>query len=114
MLYVICIMRTDTSSDIKELLEENIKLSKEILHSSEKTRKYMRWMQVASFLRLLIFIIPLVLAILYIPPFLINLSKTFSNLYGGEQFNILEQFKNPAGGLKIDIEDIKKLLNQGK
>lgn len=107
-------MRTDTSSDIKELLEENIKLSKDILRSTEKTRKYMRWMQVASFLRLIIFIIPLVLAILYIPPFLLKLSKTFGNLYGGEQFNILEQLKNPVGGLKINIEDIKKLLNQGK
>lgn len=107
-------MRTDTSSDIRELLEENIKLSKDILRSTEATRKYMRRMQVMSFLRVLIIVIPIILAILYIPPFLGKLSDIFGSLYGGEQFNILNQLKNPAGGLKIDIEDIKKLLNQGK
>lgn len=107
-------MRTDTSLDIKELLEENIKLSKDILRSTEKTRKYMRWMQVMSFLRVLIIVIPLVLAILYIPPFLSSLSDTFGKLYGGEQFNILEQLKNPAGGANLNLDQIKKLLNQGK
>ena len=102
-------MRTDTSSDIKELLEENIKLSKAILSSAEKTRKYMRWTQVMSFLRILIIVIPLVLAILYIPPFLNKLSETFGQLYGGEQFNIINQLKNPSG-INANLDQIKKLL----
>ncbi|MFH1193726.1 MAG: hypothetical protein V1661_01895 [bacterium] len=116
-------MRTDTSSDIRGLLEENIKISKQILASTEKTRKQMRWTQIWSFIRLIIIIIPLVLAILYIPPFLSKLSGTFGKLYGGEQFNILELLKgqgtspaagtgpaNGAGGINID--DVKSFLNK--
>lgn len=112
MLHATCFMRTDTSLDIKELLEENIKLSKAVLASTEKTRKYMRWMRVMALIRVLLIAIPLVLAILYIPPFLGKLSAVFTGLYGGEQFNIINQLKNPASG--INFEDIKKLLNSQK
>ena len=109
-------MRTDTSLDIKELLEENIRLSKAVLASTEKTRKYMRWMRAMAYLRVLLIAIPLILAILYIPPFLGKLSETFGSLYGGEQFNIVNQLKNPAGsGLKTNLLDnVKNLLNSQK
>lgn len=104
-------MRTDTSLDIKELLEENIRLSKAVLASTEKTRKYMRWMRVMSLLRVLLIAIPLVLAILYIPPFLNQLSGVFGKLYGGEQFNIVNQLKNPSGA-STTLDQIKKLLGK--
>ncbi len=57
-------MRTDITFDIRELLEENLKLSKEILRSVEKSRRYMRWAQVMSVVRVLIVVIPLILAVL--------------------------------------------------
>ena len=100
-------MRTDTTSDLKSLLEENVKLSKAILRSTEKTRKYIRWMQIISIARILLIIIPLVIAILYIPPFLSKLNDIFGSLYGGEQFNILQQFKNFSTG-GIDINSLLK------
>jgi hypothetical protein len=109
-------MRTDTSSDIRDLLEENIKLSKQILVSTEKTRKQVRWTQIWSLIRLIIIIIPIILAILYIPPFLSKLSESFGKLYGGEQFNILELLKgqgtNSSGTGGININDIKASLNK--
>lgn len=109
-------MRTDTSSDIRGLLEENIKISKQILASTEKTRKQMRWAQVWAFLRLLIILVPIILAILYIPPFLNKLSETFGKLYGGEQFNILELLKGQgtgsAGTDAINLNDVKSFLNK--
>ncbi len=103
-------MRTDTSLDVKELLEENIRLSKAILASTEKTRKSMNWVKVMAFLRVLILVIPLILAILYLPPILNKLSDTFGNLYGGEQFNIINQLKNPSGGTGVNLDQIKKLI----
>jgi len=87
-------MRTDSNYDVRKLLEENIKLSKSIFRSTEKIRKHMQWMKIMSIIRILIIIIPLVLAIIYVPPLLSKLSETFGSLYGGEQFNILNQFKN--------------------
>ncbi len=108
-------MRTDTSLDVKELLEENIRLSKAILASTEKTRKSIRLMKVMSLMRVVILVVPLVLAILYIPPFLNKLSNTFGQLYGGEQFNIINQLKNPgANGLNINLDEIKKFFENQK
>ena len=107
-------MRTDTSLDVKELLEENIRLSKAILVSAEKTRKSMRWMKVMGILRVLIIVVPLILAILYLPPFLSKLSDTFGKLYGGEQFNIINQLKNPNGSAGAVTDQIKKLLENQK
>lgn len=101
-------MRTDSNFDLKKLLEENIKISKAILRSTEKTRRYMRWAQVTSILRLLIIIIPIILAILYLPPFLSNLSETFNKLYGSEQFKILEQFKS------LNNEGLEGILDKVK
>tara|TARA_Y100000310_G_C20246855_1_gene607222 strand:+ start:100 stop:402 length:303 start_codon:yes stop_codon:yes gene_type:complete len=96
-------MRTDTTSDLKHLIEENVKLSKAILRSTEKTRKHLRWIKIMSIVRILLIVVPLVIAILYVPPFLSKLNDIFGNLYGGEQFNILQQFKNlNTGGVDID------------
>jgi len=104
-------MRTDTSSDIKGLLEENIKLSKQILVSAEKTRKQMRWTHIWSIIRLFIILVPLVLAILYIPPFLSSLSGSFGKIYGGEQFNILELLKG-QGTSGVNMDDVKTFLDK--
>ncbi|PIR66679.1 MAG: hypothetical protein COU51_02640 [Parcubacteria group bacterium CG10_big_fil_rev_8_21_14_0_10_36_14] len=90
-------MRTDTTKDVQSLLEENIKLSKAILHSTEKTRKAMQWMKIMSLLRVIIIIIPIIIALIYVPPFLSQFSKTFGSFYGGEQFNILQQLQNFSG-----------------
>jgi len=106
-------MRTDTTTDLKAMLEENIKLSKEILRSAEKTRKYMRRAQVMSFVRILVVVIPLVLAILYIPPFLGQLNKIFGDLYGGDQSSILNRFENLNSG-GIDLKAIEALFQSLK
>lgn len=106
-------MRTDTTFDIRELLEENIKLSKEILRSVEKSRRYMRWTQIMSVIRILIIVIPLILAILYIPPFLSQLNQTFGDLYGSDQTNILNQLKNLNSG-GFDLEAIESFLKNQK
>ncbi|MBU4421919.1 hypothetical protein L6259_03215 [Candidatus Parcubacteria bacterium] len=90
-------MRTDTTKDVQSLLEENIKLSKAILHSTEKTRKALQWMKIMSLLRIVIIIIPIILALIYIPPFLSQFSETFGSFYGGEQFNVLQQLQNFGG-----------------
>ena len=63
----------------------------------------MRWMHVWSAVRVFIIIVPLTLAVLYIPPFLSQLNKSFGNLYGSDQSNILNQLKNlNNGGLDLD------------
>ena len=106
-------MRIDTTSDIRELLEENIKLSKEILRSTERTRKYMRRAQAMALVKVLIIVIPLILAVLYIPPFLSQLNKTLGNLYGSDQSNILNQLKG-LDGSGIDLNTLKNFFQNQK
>lgn len=101
-------MRTDTTSDLKTLLEENLKLSKSIFRSTEKIKKMLRWAQVMGIVRLLIILIPIILALLYIPPFLQNIGDAFGKFYGGEQLNILDQFKN------IDPSAVEAFIKSNK
>ena len=73
----------------------------------------MRWAQAMAFIRVLIIVIPLILAVLYIPPFLSQLNKIFGNLYGGDQSNILNQLKNLNGG-GLDLKVLVDLLGGQK
>jgi len=102
-------MRIDTNTDLRELLKENIKLSKAILRNTDKTAKAMKWMQVMSFLRILLIIIPIILAVLYIPPFLQSLVGNFGQFYGGDQLNILDQFKN-LNPTNVNLDEVKNIL----
>lgn len=102
-------MRIDTNNDLVDLLKENIKLSKAILKNTTDTANAMKWMKIMSFMRILLIIIPLILAILYIPPFLESIIGNFSQFYGGEQLNILDQFKN-LNPSSINLDEVKNIL----
>lgn len=102
-------MRLDTSSDLKSLLEENLKISKAVLVSSEKTRKVLKWMKIMSILRLLLIVVPLVLALLYLPPFLSSITKNLGGITSGEQLKILNQVQNLNPSI---IEQLKAQFGQ--
>lgn len=57
--------------DLKELLEENLKYAKAIYWSVEKVRRHILWQRIFSLIYILVlFVIPLILAIIYLPPFM--------------------------------------------
>lgn len=57
----------EKQNETKKLLQENLKVSKAILKITEKTRRYIFWSQVASWFKLLLIIVPIILAVLYLP-----------------------------------------------
>jgi hypothetical protein len=68
-------------------------------------------------LRVLVILVPLILAFIYLPPYLEKITQTFGGLYGGDQFNILEQLKNLSpdqaktlNSSGININDLLKKL----
>ena len=65
--------------DFKKLLEENIAKNEEVYQISKKIKKYLVMGQILSILRLLFIVIPLILAILYLPSLL---SGAWSNYQG--------------------------------
>ncbi len=63
------IERNNREDEIKRLMEENQRLLKLVLQTSEKTRKYILWGRIMSAIYLFIIIAPIVLAVIFLPPF---------------------------------------------
>ncbi len=61
---------SDHDKDIKELLKKNLELNSEIFEMVQYVKKYIFWRKIWSFLKILIIVVPLVLAFIYLPPFL--------------------------------------------
>lgn len=96
-------MRVESDSnenvgDVRSLVVENLKLTRDLASSIKKIRRYIFWLQIASWFKFLILAVPLILAALYLPPLLSNLTKTYGELLGGkeEQVNLQELLKSSA------------------
>lgn len=51
------------------LVEENIRTNKEILLGLAEIKRYIRWQRIWATLRFLIILVPIILGIIYLPPF---------------------------------------------
>lgn len=85
------------AGELKSLVTENVKLTRDLASSIKKIRRYMFWLQLTSWLKFLVLAIPLVLAALYLPPIISNLQKTYSQLLGGgnKGVNVNDLLKSP-------------------
>lgn len=102
-------MRTEPQDDIFKLLEENVEISKKILANTEKTRKALFWISVNRWVHTALWVIPIVLAAIYLPRLIDTLEGRINqmfNLKGGSLpiQNLLEQFQNNP--------DIEKYVKQ--
>ncbi|MBI4427136.1 MAG: hypothetical protein HY569_01465 [Candidatus Magasanikbacteria bacterium] len=91
----------ESGDTLKELIEKNIKWSQVIYEQNKGIKRRLTWMVVGGYLRLLIVVVPLILAFIYLPPILKDLFAQYSNLLGG--------FSGAAKGGQLDIGGI---LNQ--
>jgi len=66
--------------EIKILLEENLKLTKEIKETTRYIKRFIVWQQVFSILKVVIFVIPVVLGIIYLPPILAQLMGDYQKI----------------------------------
>lgn len=64
---------------IKDLLEKNLKWSQIIYEQNRKIHNKMMWTAIAGWIRVFLILIPLVLAVWYLP----GIIKDFQNSYGG-------------------------------
>lgn len=113
----------------KELLEKNLKWAEILYEQNKRINRKLNLLTIGGMIRFLVILIPLVLAFIFIPPFL----RSFSESYGGflktlgggvgkpastavgnkiappSQFdNLLKQFQN--GQLQISPEMIQQVL----
>ncbi len=69
---------------IKELLEKNLKWSQIIYEQNRKINNKLMWSAIASWFRILLIVVPLILAIWFLPPLIQGLQNTYGSLFGGK------------------------------
>jgi hypothetical protein len=83
-----------SNKNMEALLAENIELNKQILESVNATRKYIKFIRIANILKFLLIFIPLVIALIYVPPLLQKVLGVYDELLGISPFEILQDFNN--------------------
>jgi len=66
--------------DIRKLLRENLEYNKKIYEVCAKTRRYILWSQIFGIIKLVVFIVPLILAVIYAVPILKEAFATYNQL----------------------------------
>jgi uncharacterized BrkB/YihY/UPF0761 family membrane protein len=84
-----------------------------IYKNTEKTRRYIFWGKIMSLIYLLLIIIPIILAIIYLPPMLEKVLQPYQSLLNktNQSSDLLNQLKDlPANGLDLNslLEVYKK------
>lgn len=89
----------------KELLSENLQLTKEIYEMTKDIKRYVSFQKVLSVIYLLLFVVPLILGMIYIPKFLGDYLAVFQDLLGGgAEMNGFDNAQNI-------LNEAQKLLN---
>ncbi len=69
--------------DIKNLIEKNTKLVQSVYEQNQKIKHRITMMVIGSYLRLLLIVVPIIFAVIYLPPILKPLFEQYSALLGG-------------------------------
>ncbi|MBU4360600.1 hypothetical protein KKA66_01990 [Patescibacteria group bacterium] len=72
-------------------------LLRKIYENTEKTRKYLMWNRIFSIIKIAVIVIPLILAIMYLPPLLENVFAPYKEL-----LNTTQEGKNMLESLDIN------------
>lgn len=98
---------------LKDLLEKNLKWSQIIYEQNRKLNHKLIWSAIASWLRLLIILVPLVLAILYLPRIIRDARYQYENMSGNKNAGLAPSFDNFLKIFNLDPakqEQLKALL----
>ena len=70
--------------EIKKLLAENLAKSEEMYELMRKLKRYLLVAQIFSVLKLLLIVVPIILAIIYLPPFLGDALGQYREILGSD------------------------------
>ena len=104
-----------SNEDINKLIQENLDLTKEVLSLTKKIKRHSSIQQFFSWIYFIFIVLPIVLAIVFLPGILAKYWVDFKGVLGGDTGALSEILRlpsvstgNPAS--KIDInQEIKKL-----
>lgn len=99
--------------ELEVMIKENMKMTREVYWQLKKVKNQIKWMNIFAALRFLLIVIPLILALIYLPPLIKNMLAPYQELLN-------ENSNMPAG---VDLKNlnlnnlpdtIQKLLQQNK
>lgn len=95
------------SKQIQDLTPEQ--LLWKIYENTEKTRKYILWGKVMSLIYIILIIVPLILAVIYLPPMLESVIQPYKELLGDDPkaTQLLEQI-NKLQNSGLDLNQLLK------
>ncbi len=70
----------ENKDNLEILMEKNIEISQEILDLAKRFKKYIFWQKIWTILKLVLILTPIILAVIYLPPFLKDLVRDFHSL----------------------------------
>lgn len=75
--------------DMRALIQENIALSQQLLEQNKKIKFRLTMMTISTYLKFALILIPLIIAWIYLPPFLEDAFSQYQQLLGGNaQINV--------------------------
>lgn len=75
--------KVDEISVLRELMEKNLKWSQIIYEQNRKINNKLLWSAIADWIRLVVIMVPLILALLYLPPFIRNIQERYMQIFSG-------------------------------
>lgn len=99
-------------SELKELVEKNIKLSEEVLEISKKINGFVFWQRIFGVLKIVIIFIPLILGAIFLPPLLKDVFNSYKELLGFDDALNMDNIKNMNNPPALDKlpESVKQYL----
>ncbi|PIR94247.1 hypothetical protein COT97_02020 [Candidatus Falkowbacteria bacterium CG10_big_fil_rev_8_21_14_0_10_39_11] len=86
------------------LLQRNLDYTKKVYENTEKIRKYIMWIRILNILKLVVIVLPIVLAIIFLPPLIKEMVQSYSGVF--DQVDSLQ-----SGNVQnIDVDVLKNLL----
>jgi hypothetical protein len=86
---------------VRELLEKNLKWSQILYEQNRRLNRKLLWLAISGWLRLFIILVPILFALLYLPPIIKKYTPAFNQMLdmvdlGAQQKAALEKFLAPT------------------
>jgi|GEM_PF-1647612 len=103
-------LSSPSASRLEELMAENLALTKEIYTLTVKTKRYIYFAQIATVLKLVLIIGPLIVAALFLPPYLKQAFSAYKSLLGnGTGETMVEGNSIIKSLLGTDLEKLQEM-----
>lgn len=99
-------------SHIQDLLEKSIALSEEILEQNKKISRRLFFLSLGGYIKWALILIPIIIGIIYIPPFIEKLPQIISGLLSSVAGDVIGNSVNDvAGSSGLTLDKILRLLS---